>query len=134
MANKATDRVSVLLGTFKVPVKLPDGTRGEENRKVFTNCQRRVAERFGMGITALPLAGTTANEVVVRGTKGAGSVRIPTGVVRANGSEQYYSIPMPGHFNLQETKVALAAAIKTNAPSKFVSKHGRTHSIVFAST
>lgn len=65
--------------------------------------------------------------VTVRGSVGAGSIKVPTGKKTKKKTDQLLSIPVPGNATLQQIKTFLRRAGKR--PKYFISVDGRKHSL-----
>jgi hypothetical protein len=86
---------------------------------------KKTAEKFGFTIdnrAESAAAGKNKTKRIVRGSVGAGSIKVPDGQTK-DGKKKYVSIPIPSGVTLSEIKTFLGKA-KTK-PEGFVSKQGR---------
>lgn len=129
--KKLGPRTSVLVGTVKKKVGGKDVTV-----KLVSNMAASTAALFGFksetirSTPAKTSGGKTKAPRLIRGSKGAGSIKVPAGTTSKakGGVVKYVSIPMPAGTTLNQIEAFLKKATK-NKPTSFVSKDGRTHPI-----
>ncbi|MCC5624451.1 hypothetical protein [Nostoc sp. CHAB 5715] len=123
--TKLGPRVTVQFAAAKKTSK-KTGTQGGSARYVFM--LKSTAE--ALGLKAVPQAGVKNKKgttIAVRGSKGAGSIKVPIGNSK-DGKQKYKSIPVPAGATINEIRQFLSKA--SNKPQSFVSVDGRTYPIV----
>ncbi len=121
-------RVSVLLGTYERKYKLGNKTETIKNQ-MYTWVRKEVAEYFNLTVVKNPKGGKNNKGAEVRGTKGAGSIKLPTGKKTAKGYPQYYAIPVPGFFKVQDMREFINNRVKAKTPDTFIAPSGRSYSV-----
>lgn len=126
-------RVTVSVGSKKV---------GTTNITLYSYMPKTVADLFGFKAISAPKAkdrtvnGKKVAGGLIRGSLGAGSIKVPIGKPtkkksKSGGStsvQKYRSIPMPGGA----TNVMISAFLKKaskNKPTSFVSRDGKTYPV-----
>lgn len=124
--NKALGpRVSVLVAQKK-------GVKGAKGgKKLYSFMAKKTAELFGFAIDNRAASGAAAKgkvQRIVRGSSGAGSIKVPisSGGSGNDAKKKFVSIPIPSGVTLADIKTFLGKASK-NKPDSFVSKQGRTY-------
>jgi hypothetical protein len=122
-------RVTVLVGQVK---RKKNGK--DTNVNVYSYMSKATADYFGFKIetsaTSTPSSkggGKKASPRLVRGSTGAGSIKVPAGKP-TNGKQPFKRIPIPSGLPLTQIKAFLSKASK-NKPTSFVSRDGRTYPI-----
>ncbi len=126
---KIGPRVTVAIGTKKV---------GNANKTLYSYMPKTVADLFGFKAISAPkskdrtVAGKKVEGSLIRGSIGAGSIKVPIGIApskgKNKGKQKFRSIPMPSGA----TNVMIIAFLKKatkNKPPTFVSKDGRTYPV-----
>jgi hypothetical protein len=129
-------RASVVVGTIKKKVAGKDQTV-----KLVSYMAKSTADFFGFKTEVVrttpskTAAGKTKSPRLIRGSKGAGSIKVPAGKTsKGKGSVQKFKrIPMPAGVTLNQIEAFLKKATK-NKPTSFVSKDGVSYPISTAST
>jgi hypothetical protein len=127
-------RVSVLVGQVTRNV---NGKPVKAN--VYSYMLKSTAEYFGFKAVnaqttpARKASGAKKSATLVRGTVGAGSIKVPvataaTGTGTKGKGSKYRRIPMPSGLTLAQIQAFLTKATK-NKPQSFVSKNGRTYPV-----
>ncbi len=123
-------RVTVLVGQVKRKVNGKDS-----NVNVYSNMLKSTADYFGFKIeasaTTTPSSkggGKKATPRLVRGSSGAGSIKVPAGKPATGKKQQYKRVPIPSGLPLTRIKAFLQKASK-NKPTSFVSRDGRSYPI-----
>jgi hypothetical protein len=101
------------------------GAQGGSARYVYM--LKSTAEALGLKV--VPAAGVKNKKgatIAVRGSQGAGSIKVPVG--EKNGKKQYKSIPVPANATIADIRKFLSASSKK--PESFVSVNGRTYPVV----
>jgi len=121
-------RVSVLLGTYERKYKIGSTTKTIKNQ-VYTWVRKEVAEYFNMNVVANPKGGDGNKGAEVRGTKGAGSIKLPTGKKTSKGFTQYYAVPMPAYFKIEDMRKFVNDRVKQHKPERFIAPSGRSYPV-----
>lgn len=121
-ADKALGpRVTVLVATKKASGK------GKGQKKLYSFMSKKAADYFGFTAEAKPVGAAPkkkgAAQRVVRGSKGAGSIKVPK-ANKKDGKNVYLSIPMPNGTTIEEIKAFLERG-KSNKPDHFYSTMGK---------
>lgn len=128
---KLGPRVSVVIATVKKKVGGKDRTV-----KLVSYMAKSTADFYGFKAEAVKTtatktaSGRTSPPRLIRGSTGAGSIKVPAGTTsRARGAKtKYRSIPMPSGVTNVQIEAFLKKASK-NKPSSFVSRDGITYPI-----
>lgn len=122
-------RVTVSIGSKKV---------GTKTVVLYSYMPKTIADLFGFKAISAPksvgrvINGKKTEGNLLRGSVGAGSIKVPIGKAPASGKrkgiQKFRSIPMPNGV----TNVMIVAFLKKatkNKPDRFVSKDGRTYPV-----
>jgi hypothetical protein len=122
-------RVTVLVGQVK---KKKNGK--DTNVNVYSHMLKSTADYFGFKIeasaTTTPSSkggGKKATPRLVRGSSGAGSIKVPKAAAKDK-KPTFARIPIPSGLPLTQIKAFLQKASK-NKPTSFVSRDGRSYPI-----
>lgn len=120
---KLGTRVTVEFASAKKGGKT--ATKGNSARYIYV--LKSTAEALGLKI--VPAAGVKTkkgNTVAVRGSSGAGSIKVPIGEAK-DGKKKYKSVPVPANATINEIRQFLSKASKK--PESFVSVDGRSYPV-----
>jgi hypothetical protein len=128
---KLGPRASVVIGTVKKKVGGKDVTV-----KLISFMSATTAAFYGFKAEAVKSTATknAAGKVqaprLIRGSVGAGSIKVPAGVASKakGGTQKFKSIPMPAGATNVQIEAFLKKATK-NKPKSFVSRDGRTYPV-----
>jgi predicted glycosyltransferase len=85
-----------------------------------------VADYFGIsGDKIITKKGKAGRTYSVRGTTGAGSIKLPT-AKKVKGVTRYKAIPVPAQATIAQIKTFLTKAIKKAKPDHFISVDGQS--------
>lgn len=115
-AKGSLTRSPVLLGTFKV--------KGEDKKEASVKVYSSVTKRAitGLGLSPEEIAKGKEDKLEVRGTKGAGSIR-----VAKTPSDKSYSIPVPSWFKIEDMRTFVKEKVK--GAESFTAPSGRVYSV-----
>ena len=116
-------RAPVLLGTFKPPATAKDKTPSAI--KIYSSVTQNVISGLKLKVEDNPEG---KNGVEVRGTKGAGSVKIiKTTGSGASAKAKTYSIPVPGWFKIKDMREAVKRL--DSKAETFTAPSGRVYAV-----
>lgn len=118
-------RYPVLLGKFKPPATAVDKTPKE--REIYASVTSIAIEK--LKLTKVENAKSLNKKFEVRGSKGAGSIKVAISADATTKLPNYYSIPVPGWFKIEDMRKVVKALFKTNTPSNFIAPSGRSYSV-----
>ncbi len=117
-------RFPVLLGTYSRKIK--DGTKTKTvSQRYYSSVTRDAIEALDLEIEDEAVSKTGGVEV--RGTKGAGSIKVTLGKKTTKGNLKYHSIPVPAWFKIKDMKTFVKD--KITKADQFIAPSGRTYGI-----
>jgi hypothetical protein len=130
-AQKIGPRVTVVFGTIQVANSA--NKSGGGRKTVYVYMRKSTAEYFGLKEAPNAVVQTkNKRKLPVRGSKGAGSIKIPVGAgtkvgggAKGAGKVVYKRIPVPSGANIETIRKFIGTFSK-NKPDSFVTKDGRT--------
>jgi hypothetical protein len=130
--QKLGPRATVVFGS--VSVSKSTNTSGKGRKTVYIYMRKSTAEYFGLTIATNAVVETkNKKKMPVRGSKGAGSIKIPVGsgtggrnaANAGKGKVVYKAIPVPAGATIELIRKFIGT-FKKNKPDSFVTKDGRT--------
>ncbi len=122
--GKNFERFPVLLGSYTRKIK--KGTRTTTvTQKYFASVTTDAIEALDLTIEDDPYS--KDGGVEVRGTKGAGSIKVSLGKKTTNGNLKYHSIPVPNWFKIKDMRDFVKSKIPT--ANRFTAPSGRTYGV-----
>jgi hypothetical protein len=128
MANKGTtgkkfQRSPVLLGKFKPPKTKKNATPKET--EIYSSVTQNTID--GLSLTIVDDPKSTGDKYEVRGTKGAGSIKVSITKETATKPAAYFSIPVPGWFKIADMRAFVKT--KITKATHFTAPSGRVYSV-----
>lgn len=126
MGKPLGPRTTIKFGKVSVYKRTAAGGTQKKTDDAYIRPLKSVADYFGISgekiVTKKGIGGRTYS---VRGTSGAGSIKLPT-AKKVKGVTRYKSLPVPAQATIPQIKLFLNRVIKKAKPDHFVSPDGRS--------